>query len=155
MIDTSNSMIQKMDSAKDALINYLKQSILEKSQIAFVSFGDIIIASHLEMNGADLYSKILKMSVDGATTEMYQAFEAVSDILKERASKEKGNIGIILVTDGFPSTYKGGEKAILKFVKDDTIPNLILNGKFRFECIRMGNKINNKFLDELEKLFEY
>jgi Mg-chelatase subunit ChlD len=141
LLDVSGSMFgDKLDDAKESLINFIDNINLNEYEIGLIAFGGRIQSSKLSNDHLYLKRWINSYMADGATPLMEAIQTAHNKI------KNKSNSIMIIATDGQPTDANEGQ--ILEYA------NKIKISGIRIIVIGIGDDVNKDFLKELASSLE-
>lgn len=137
LLDTSGSMFgNKIEDAKKALIHFIEDINLDKSEVVVVSFGGEVKISDLSNNYLYLKKYIESFSANGDTL----MFGAIKNTY-EQCLKRKLNSTMVLATDGAPTD--GAKEEILKYAK------MMKSKGVRIITIAIGEDADREFLKKI------
>ncbi len=129
VLDTSGSMVGgKLDRLKEDAIELINSLINDNGNKAGIITFDTTstIVSDLTDNKESLVEMIQNLTT-GETTNYYQAFENVDEILRNYTKENDRQFIVLFLTDGYPNEETPNEVGQYKYLKD-TYPFITVNG---------------------------
>ncbi len=145
MIDNSSSMsIQKLQKVKDASINLISKSLEKsKNRVSIITFNSISqILSNFSNNKTELNNIVQSISSTGSTN-YYQAFIKLDELLKDYEKEENKELVAIFLTDSKPSLDTPNEIGQYQYLKD----------QYKYLNIKaIQYEMGDKILDNVKKV---